>query len=349
MSVLTGEPYPLRVLNASCSNPLSATRNPQKVAEALRRIDFMFVMDMFHSPHVDFADVVLPACASYEQGDYFGFRNTPEGVWIAGYNQVVEPLGESRSDWRFYLDLALRMGYGEHFWRGSMDAFMNEALARHGVTVEELRQNPGGMLVPRQAPPPRPEYRKYSTLFKDLPHGKVQCYNELIGGRENCDATGTLPHLPTYQGPPEGIAETPELASDFPLVLSDVHAYRLSQHSYHYNVAYLRELQPHPWLRINPATAESYGIADGDWVRVESPHGWSKFKAEYFPGISPEVLMTKRGWWQSCEALGLPGYGPCDGGSEVNNLYNSDTRLFDKFFSQMAKQTLVRISKWEEA
>ena len=52
--------------------------------------------------------------------------------------------------------------------------------------------------------------------------------------------------------------------------------------------------------------------------------------------------MTKRGWWQSCEELGLPGYGTGDGGSEVNNLYNSDESLFDKFFSQMAKQTLVQ-------
>ncbi len=373
MSVLTGEPYPLRVLNASCSNPLSATRSPKKVAEALRKIDFMFVMDVFHSPHVDFADIVLPACTSYEQGDHFGVRNTPDGVWVAGYNQVVEPLAEARSDWRFYLDLAVRMGYGEHFWQGNMDAFMNEALARHGVTVDELRQNPGGMLVPRPEPaqaaspsaprppeapvsatppastsPPAPQHRKYAQLFKDLPHGKVQCYNEFLGGREDCDGTGTLPYLPIYQGPPEGIAETPELTEEFPLILSDVHAYHLAQHSYHHNVAYLRELQPYPWLRINPATAAKYGVADGDWVRVESPHGWSKFKAEYFPGISPEVVMTKRGWWQSCAELGLPGYEAGDGGSEVNNLYNSDPTLFDKFFSQMAKQTLVKISTWEE-
>ena len=40
---------------------------------------------------------------------------------------------------------------------------------------------------------------------------------------------------------------------------------------------------------------------------------------------------------------------PATAGSEVNNLYNSDESLFDKFFSQMAKQTLVKISKWEEA
>ncbi len=358
MSILTEKPYPIRVLNASCSNPLSATRNPRRVAEALTKLDFMFAMDIFKSPHLDYADIVLPACTSYEQGDYFGVRPTPDGLRVAPYNQVVEPLGEARSDWRFYLDLAVRCGYGEHFWQGDMDAFMGEMLAKHGVTVADLRENPGGMFVRPPAPagapaaapgPSQPEYRKYAKLFKDLPHGKVQCYNEYIGGRPDCTGTGVLPYLPEYQGPPEGLAETPALAADYPLILSDVHAYRLAQHSYHHDVAYLRELQPYPWLRMNPATAARYGIADGDWVRVESPHGWSRFVAEYFPGISPEVLMTKRGWWQSCAELGLPGYGTGDGGSEVNNLYNSDERHFDTFFSQMPKQTLVRIAKWEEA
>ncbi len=175
---------------------------------------------------------MLPACTSYEQGDFFGARPTPDGIRVAPYNQVVEPLGETRSDWRFYLDLAVRMGYGEHFWHGDMDAFMNEMLARYGVTVDDLRQNPGGMFVKPPAPPPRPRPRhrahqrlrparppgprspstaSTTSLFKDLPHGKVQCYNEFIGGKPDCDGTGTLPYLPAYQGPPEGLAETPEL------------------------------------------------------------------------------------------------------------------------------------------
>jgi anaerobic selenocysteine-containing dehydrogenase len=354
MSVLSEKPYPLRVLNASCSNPLSATRNPRKVAEALRKLEFMFVVDVFHAPHVDYADIVLPACTSYEQDGYFGVRKTREGTWVGKYNKVVEPLEESRSDWQIYLDLAVRMGYGEHFWQGSLSGLMNELLRSYGVTYEQLQENPDGLLV--ETPPApgapgeaQPIYRKYSLLFKDLPHGKVQCYNEFIGGRENNDNTGPLPYLPEYEGPPEGIAETPGLLEEYPLVLSDVHSYRLAQHSYHHDVPYLRELQPYPWLRINPATAEKYGIAEGDWVRVESPHGWCKFVAEYFPGIAPEVLMTKRGWWQSCAELGLPGYDAFDGGSEVNNLYNADEGLFDKFFSQMAKQTLVKISRLEEA
>jgi anaerobic selenocysteine-containing dehydrogenase len=158
-----------------------------------------------------------------------------------------------------------------------------------------------------------------------------------------------LGYLPLYQGPPEGIAETPDLVKQYPFILSDVHAHRFSQHSYMHDVPYLREQQPYPWLKINPSAAKKYAIADGDWVRVESLYGWSKFKAEYFEGISPEVLMTKRGWWQGCKELGLSGYTEFNGGSEVNNLYNADETLFDKFHSQMSKQTLVKISKLEEA
>ncbi len=347
MSILTGKPYPIRVLNASCSNPLSATRNPQKVAEALKKLDFFFVMDIYHGPHVDYADIVLPACTSYEHSDQIEIRNKKEGTWIGIYNKIAEPSGESISDWQFYLDLAVRMGYGADFWNGSMEAFLEEQLAPSGIKLEELRESPLGIFIKRAEPAPPPQYRRYAALFKNLPHGKVQCYNEFIGGKENNTNAGKLSYLPEYTGPPEGIAQTPELVKEFPLILSDVHAHLLSQHSYFHDIPYLRELQPYPWIRINPATAKKYGINSGDWVKVESPHGWSKLKAEYFEGIAPEVVMTKRGWWQECQELGLPGYAAGDGGSEVNNLYNADEKYFDKFYSQMPKQTLVKISKAE--
>ena len=132
-------------------------------------------------------------------------------------------------------------------------------------------------------------------------------------------------------------------------MFSDVHAYRLCNHSYYVNVPYLRELQPEPWVKINPATAEKYGIADGDWVKVESPHGWVKLVARYFECIAPDVLMSRRGWWQDCPDLGLPGYGYEDGGSEVNVLYDDTIDNYDPFNSAMSKQTLVKISKLDES
>ena len=219
------------------------------------------------------------------------------------------------------------------------------------ITIEQLREAPEGIFVERPEEERKmgaPVYRNYEKLFAQLPGGKVQCYNEWIGGKPNNTETGELGYLPVYQGPPEGIAETPDIAAEYPYIISDVHAYRLCNHSYYVGLPYLRELQPYPWCKINPQTAKKHGINDGDWMKIESPHGWIKLRAEYFEGISPEVLMCRRGWWQSCEELGLPGYGGFDGGSDSSVLYDTTIENFDPFHSAMAKQTLVKISKIEE-
>ena len=347
-AILTGEPYELKSMFAHSTTPLSQTRQPKMVAEALKKLDFFFVMDTAWNPSCDYADYVLPACTRYEDSCQIGVRNMPEGTFIGIEQQIAEPLGESRSDWRVYCDLAMAMGFGEDFWNGDFDEALRTQLEPTGFTLEELREK-GYIFVERTdgAKPTEPEYQRYAELFADLPNGKVQCYNEIIGGKPNNREDGELGYLPVYVGPPEGIAETPEIAAEYPLIFTDVHAHRLSVHSYFSNLPYLRERNRLPWVKINPATAQQYGIEDGDWMKIESPHGWVKMVAEYFEGISPEVIMGKRGWWQDCEELSEPGYECFDGGSEVNNLYDATIENFDDFHSAMAKQTLVKISKWE--
>ena len=59
--------------------------------------------------------------------------------------------------------------------------------------------------------------------------------------------------------------------------------------------------------------------------------------------------MSRRGWWQDCPDLGLPGYEYLDGGSEVNVLYDDTIDNYDPFNSAMSKQTLVKISKLDES
>ena len=350
MSVLTEDPYPLRFVLGMSSDPLSATRNPKKIEEVLRKLECYVVVDTHWNSSCDFADYVLPACTHYEAGQQFGIKNSATGTFIGMNQKIVEPMGESRSDWDFYIDLADRLGYGDDFFNGDMDNCLREQLEGSGFSLEELREANEGIWVERTdgAKPTEPEYQNYAKMFEVLPHGKVQCVNEWIGGKPNVDDTGILDKLPVYKGPTESIAGTPEIAGEYPLVFSDVHAHRLCNHSYFMNVPYLREKQPYPWVKMNPATGEKYGIADGDWVKVESPHGWVKLVAEYKEGIAPDVLMSKRGWWQGCEELGLEGYDHLDGGSEVNILYNGAAENFDPFHSAMSKQTLVKISKLEE-
>lgn len=347
-SILTEDPYPLRFVFGQSSNPMSATRQPKTIAEALKKLDYYVVMDTAWNSSCDYADIVLPATTQYESADQFATKNSPAGTFI-GINQVIsEPPGETRSDWQYYLDLAVKMGYGADFWDGDIDKMLNEQLDGSGVTLEELREK-GYVFKERTdgAKPTEPAYQDYEKMFANLPGGKVQCVNEWIGDKPNAMDTGTIERVPVYKGAPESIVGTPDVAAEYPLVISDVHAYRLCNHSYYHDVPYLRELQPEPWVKINPATGAKYGIADGDWMTVESPHGSIKMVARYFEAIAPDVLMTKRGWWEPCEELGLPGYGTLDGGSEVNVLYDDNMDNFDGFTSAMAKQTLVKISKSE--
>lgn len=347
MSILSEEPYPLRFVFGQSSNPLSATRQPKKVEEALKKLEYYVVMDTQWNSSCDYADIVLPACTNYELSQQFAIRNRPEGTWIGMNQAIAEPMGESRSDWEYYLDLAKRMGYGDDFWQGDVEEYLKYLLEPSGISLEELRASNTGIFIERTdgSKPTEPVYQDYAEMFKDLPHGKVQCYNEWIGGKLNSTETGTLEALPIYSGPVEGIAETPDLVAEYPLILSDVHAYRLCNHSYYVGVPYLRELQPYPWVKINPATAKKYGIEDGDWMKIESPHGWVQMTAKYFDGIAPDVLMTRRGWNEECPELGLEGYGVLDGGAEPNVLFDSSIEKFDPFHSAMSKQTLVKISK----
>jgi anaerobic selenocysteine-containing dehydrogenase len=47
---------------------------------------------------------------------------------------------------------------------------------------------------------------------------------------------------------------------------------------------------------INPATAERYGIRDGDLVWVESPHGRVQARAKVTTRIHPDVVGVQHGF-----------------------------------------------------
>ena len=131
--------------------------------------------------------------------------------------------------------------------------------------------------------------------------------------------------------------------------MSDYHTSKNFSASWQRNVPRLREIQPHPVLHIHPEAADARGIADGDWVKVASPHGWIKVKAERYPGIRPDTVMLLHGWWQGCRELGIEDYPLLDGGANVNLMYSVDPeKAYDPLITAMASQTLVQVTKIQE-
>jgi len=124
----------------------------------------------------------------------------------------------------------------------------------------------------------------------------------------------------TYQEPLESPVSRPEGVQEYPLVLT---FFRLGQFcdEQHRHIPRLRRQVPEPLLEIHSHTATAAGIADGDWVVLETAIGRVKLKAKCNDALHPRVVATQYGWWQGCRELGLRGYDPFGpDGANVNLL-----------------------------
>ena len=63
-------------------------------------------------------------------------------------------------------------------------------------------------------------------------------------------------------------------------------------HSWDSQNAWLRQIHTHNYLYVNARTALSQGIADGDWIWVESQWGKVKCMARHSEAVEPGTVWT---------------------------------------------------------
>jgi anaerobic selenocysteine-containing dehydrogenase len=282
--VLTGKPYPVKMMIISAANPVVTWPNSTKVKQALNKLEFLVVMDVFMTATAEVADIVLPACTFLEKVSATSMTH------VAMLRRpVIAPLWESWSDCRFWLELAKRMGYEEYFpWKDDEEV-LNHFLEPAGLTVKYLRdEHPTGIL------PVTTHYDEYSKRGFRTSSGKVELYSEEL------EKMGYDP-LPTYQEPVESPISTPELARDYPLVLTTGARETEYWHSQHRNLSRLRRRNPEPMADIHADTAAKYGIGNGDLMVVETKRGSIEIKARVSQEIMPDVVSVPHGWPESCE------------------------------------------------
>lgn len=334
----------IHTIIAPGTQPTVSTRNPRGVIRALEKLDFYVVIDTHRTADTPWADIVLPALTPYETDHPFEVR----GPFIMARNRAADPVGSGRSMQQIMLDLGTAMGYGDDFWNGDMTACMNWQLEPLGMTIEELRAHRTGITCP---PAGKRTYENYEAVFRTrssrlnkapyLPQGKVALFNTEF------EKAGLAP-MPGWTEPVESVTGTPELLKKYPFVLSDYHTSRSFSAGWQRNVPFLRELEKDPLLHIHPESARKCGIADGERVRVTSPHGSIIVKASCYPGIRKDTVMLLHGWWQGCPELGLLDMPLLDNGANVNLLYSPDIeKSADPIITAMGSQTLVNVSPVE--
>ena len=304
-AILEHRPYRVRGLVGFGANLLISHSNSAHGREALAALEFYVHADLFMNPTAELADIVLPVASPFEREALkIGFEvNTDAQSLVQLRHRVVAPRGEARSDTEIVFDLACRLGLGDQFWNGDIEAAYRHQLAPSGVSLDTLRERPSGVRVPVQT-----RHRKFAEEKNGAPNGfntptkKVELYSEILLEH------GHSP-IPEYQEPLVGPASRPELADRFPLVLTSA-KHTLFCESQHRALPSLRKRALEPELEMHPSAAAARGISAGDWVRIETPNGSVRARVRMNETLAPAVVCGQHGWWQACNAIGAPGYDP---------------------------------------
>lgn len=271
-AVLEGFPYPVRAAYFQCTNPLLTYADSRKTFEALRKLDFFAVSDIFMTPTASLADIVLPAATHFEFND-IGHYGLGHG-YILARQKVVGPPGECWPDIKILNELGKSLT-PEEYWYEDYEDLLEEVLGPSGLRYSEFVEK--GYLKGEG------EFQKYESSGFRTPTGKVElCLSE-------GDKIG-LPPLPRFTGLPE------EDDSLYPLVLTSSKSPYYLHSSYRW-LERLRKRSPEPMAEIHPGTAGEYGIREGDKVMIETRAGKITQMAHLTDRVHKRVINASYGWW----------------------------------------------------
>jgi formate dehydrogenase major subunit len=219
--------------------------NANYVGDALSKLDFFVVQEIFFTETCRFADVILPGAPSLEKEGTF----TSTERRIQRLYRAMEPLGESRPDWEIIQDIANRLGAG---WKYEHPSQIYEEIApltplMAGVTYERLEGYKTLQWPVAEDGSDQPLL--YTKQFK-FPDGKANFFP-----------------LTWYEPSNQQDAE-------YDLHLNNG---RLLEHFHEGNMTYrtegIREKTPCTFIEVSPELAIERGIKTGSWVQLTSRYG----------------------------------------------------------------------------
>jgi len=225
-------------------NPMVSDPNIGHVKQALEKLEFLVVQDIFLTETAQLADVVLPVASFAEkQGT---FTNTERRVlWV---EKAVEAPGEARVDWEVIRDVSTRMGYAMDYQ--SLEDIVNEVnrLVPQYAGITHQRLLNGEKL---QWPCPNPEHPGTRFLHRDK-------FTRGLGKFFAID------YIPPAEWPDE----------KYPFLLSTGRLlYHFHTGSMSRRTVALPQYVAGPYMEMHPLDMKKMAIVDGEEVRVASRRG----------------------------------------------------------------------------
>jgi formate dehydrogenase major subunit len=219
--------------------------NANYVGDALGKLDFFVVQDIFFTETCRFADVILPASPSLEKEGTF----TSTERRIQRLYQVFEPLGDSRPDWKIIQEIANRLGAGWNYQHPSQ-------------IYDEIAP-----LTPLMAGVSYARLEGYKSL--QWPVAEDGTDQPLLYTQQFNSPDGKAKFFPVAWTEPSNQQD-----AEYDLHLNNG---RLLEHFHEGNMTYrtegIRERTPCTFVEVSAELAQERGIEDGRWVELTSPYG----------------------------------------------------------------------------
>jgi len=242
-------------------NPMVSDPDINHVRKALTNLDFLVVQDIFLTETAELADVVLPAASFAEKEGTF--TNTERRVQRV--RKAIEPVGNSKPDWKILMELMDRLGHDRVYTHPSeiMDEIRTVTPSYAGISYERLEGE--GI----QWPCPDVNHPGTKYLHKE----KVARGKGLLMAVDHRDS-----------------AELPD--KDYPFIFTT------GRILYHYHtrtmtgrVEGLNKLAPTSFVEINESTANKLNISNGEKVRLVSRRGSVETYAKVTDIVDEDVLF----------------------------------------------------------
>ncbi len=281
-AVLDEKPYPLKAVLVAGSNPVLTWPNAGRVKKAFSSLEFLVVAENFMTETAKLADVVFPVGTFLSRDEFCDFSGLKGFPRLSLSPKIIdEPL---MTDWELCRSLAVEMGLDQNFsWRDEEES-LNYRLEPLGINVDTLRQS-----LDHGYEYKKTEGKKYLKGGFQTESGKVEIYAKEL------ERYGYDP-LPVYHEPAESPVSTPELFSEYPLILTSGARTMPYMHSRFHNIPSLRSLEPEPELEVHPRTAGNLEIVDGEHVLLESLRGRINIKVKITEDVLPGVIAIPHGW-----------------------------------------------------
>lgn len=295
-----------------------------KVHEVLSdesKCEFILVWDTVMTDSAKYADILLPDAMRSEQLNMKtnGYTEWYTGVCVGGPAQ--EAPGECRTSYDVMADIADKFGVKDQFTEGKTQEQWIQEIYEAGAAEDS--EMPSWDEIKAQGLYKRALPTAIGMKdFRDdpvanplaTPSGKIEIYSEQlaeIAGTWELEEGDAINPIPMFVAGFQGYGSTTD---EYPLYCSGFH-HKSRTHS---SFGFIPELEAvaRQQLWINPADAESRGIASGDICSVKSPAGEIRIEAKVTSRIVPGTVGIPQGAWHKADMSG----DKVDEGACVNTL-----------------------------